>query len=583
MALDRVDEAAQRFETIVALVPRFHPAWINLGVAAHQVGDSETAAAHLRTALEIKPDDAGTYFRLGGILQEQGELDGAIECYRQGLAHDAENARAWFVLGDIHNQLGDIEKALAAYRRAVALRPDDLSARWRALLSLPIVYRTPAEIETTRDRYRQGLREWTAGLDDGLASNSAAFVEVLGSYTNFYLPYQGYDDTDLQEMYGGMLQRVAGTAFPNVMARSPRGRDRRRIGFVSANLHDSHTIRKLFAGWMQHLDRTTFEVHAFYLGDKGEDDIREVGAASDRLHFGWSGTKSAVERIAGMELDALIYPDIGMSPRVQLLSALRLAPVQCVSWGHPVTTGLDTIDFFLSSDLMEPAHGERHYREKLVRLPNLSIHYTETPLSKAAPPGGLDLQDEIPTFLCTQSLYKLLPQFDDVYPRIVKAAGPCRFWFIRTASLHATRLFEERLKRAFAAYGLRSEDFCRIFPHLNQNEFLGLNLAADVVLDSFLWSGGNTSLEAFACGKPVVTLPGPMMRGRHTSAMLERMEIPDLIAQDIDDYISIAIALIRDDGARREASTQVSTRKSRLFDDRAPVDALGAFLMSQMN
>ena len=51
------------------------------------------------------------------------------------------------------------------------------------------------------------------------------------------------------------------------------------------------------------------------------------------------------------------------------LAAQRLAPVQCNSLGHPETSGLPTIDYFLSSDLMEPLDAARHYTERLVRLP----------------------------------------------------------------------------------------------------------------------------------------------------------------------------------------------------------------------
>lgn len=45
----------------------------------------------------------------------------------------------------------------------------------------------------------------------------------------------------------------------------------------------------------------------------------------------------------------LIYPDIGMDPGAGQLGAHRLAPVQCVTFGHPKTTGYPTIDYFLSS------------------------------------------------------------------------------------------------------------------------------------------------------------------------------------------------------------------------------------------
>ena len=69
---------------------------------------------------------------------------------------------------------------------------------------------------------------------------------------------------------------------------------------------------------------------------------------------------------------------------VVMLAALWLAPIQCASWGHPDTTGLPTIDYFLSGELMEPPDADEHYTERLVRLPNLAIYYE--PLELASLP-----------------------------------------------------------------------------------------------------------------------------------------------------------------------------------------------------
>ena len=70
-----------------------------------------------------------------------------------------------------------------------------------------------------------------------------------------------------------------------------------------------------------------------------------------------------------------MYPEIGMNAPTMQMAALRLAPVQCTAWGHPVTTGLPTIDYFLSSELMEAENAQDHYSEKLIRLPNIGVSY----------------------------------------------------------------------------------------------------------------------------------------------------------------------------------------------------------------
>jgi predicted O-linked N-acetylglucosamine transferase (SPINDLY family) len=63
---------------------------------------------------------------------------------------------------------------------------------------------------------------------------------------------------------------------------------------------------------------------------------------------------------------------------------------------------------------------------------------------------------------------------------------------------------------------------------------------ADVLLDPPAWSGGNTTLEGLASGKPVVTLPGEFMRGRHGLAFLTQAKMGSLIARGEDDYVRLA-------------------------------------------
>ena len=146
----------------------------------------------------------------------------------------------------------------------------------------------------------------------------------------------------------------------------------------------------------------------------------------------------------------LVYPEIGMDPVCAQLAAQRLAPVQCNSWGHPETSGFPTLDFFLSSDLMEPANAQEHYTERLVRLPNLSV-YCEPPEHPvvSVTQADLGLRPDATVYWCSQAIYKYLPQFDQVLPRIAREVGDCQFTFIRfPGAAHVTEMFRRRLDAA---------------------------------------------------------------------------------------------------------------------------------------
>jgi predicted O-linked N-acetylglucosamine transferase (SPINDLY family) len=182
-------------------------------------------------------------------------------------------------------------------------------------------------------------------------------------------------------------------------------------------------------------------------------------------------------------------------------------------------------------------------------------------------------------YLCAQSLFKLLPQYDDAYPRIAMENRRARFLFIGGHSSFITEAFLHRLGRAFARCGLDATDYCLVLPRLPHAQFLGLCRAADVILDSPIWSGFNSTMEAIAFDKPVVTLPGPMMRGRHTYGVLRRLGIEDTVARDLDDYVDIAARIGADAPLRSAVVEQTRMREARLYDDREAIRSLERFLL----
>jgi predicted O-linked N-acetylglucosamine transferase (SPINDLY family) len=261
------------------------------------------------------------------------------------------------------------------------------------------------------------------------------------------------------------------------------------------------------------------------------------------------------------------------------LAALRLAPIQCVSWGHPITSGLPTMDYFLSSEFMEAAGAEAHYTERLVRLPRLSTCYTppefgETGLTRAS----FGLGDDRVLFFSPQSLFKYLPQYDEVFPRIAKGVGQsCQFAFIQGKSIHLNNQFQRRLEQAFAQYGLDYHDYVTLRPAMDTDRYLAMNRLADIFLDSIGWSGGNTTMEAIAADLPIVTMPGELMRGRHSLAFLIMMGVKDTIADNLTDYVATAVRLAMDEPWRRQLARKIAHNKHKIFGDMACIQGLEDF------
>jgi predicted O-linked N-acetylglucosamine transferase (SPINDLY family) len=218
--------------------------------------------------------------------------------------------------------------------------------------------------------------------------------------------------------------------------------------------------------------------------------------------------------------------------------------------------------------------------ERLVRLPNLSIHYEPLDVPPVAVSRAeLGLRPDATVFWCGQSLYKYLPQYDAMFARIAREVPGCQFAFIRyRRGDDANALFRQRLDRAFAAVGLRAEDHCVVLPRLDQQRFIAATGQADIFLDSLGWSGCNSMLESLAHDLPVVTMGGGLMRGRHGVAILTMMGVTETIAASIDDYVAIASRLGRDAAWRSAVKARIAANKHRVYRDRACIVALEDFL-----
>ena len=489
-------------------------------------------------------------------------------------------ADAAYNLGNALTQQNNLEEAAIQHRRALALQPAMAAAKFGLCMAqLPVLYADQAEIARRRQNYTEQL---TALHDEVLRSpDPGKFALGVGAGQPFFLGYQGLNDRAPQTIYGTMVCRIMAARYPQIALPKPPAADEPvRVGIVSGFFRD-HTVYRLFIeGWLGRLDRKRFKVFGYHTAERCDPATAKAASACDRFVHSPLSIDAWQQAIQSDSPHVLIYPEIGMDPVAAQLAALRLAPVQCVSWGHPETTGYPTIDYFLSSDLMEPADGQDHYTERLVRLPNLSIYYEPPDLSPTVlNRADLGLRADAVVYWCAQSLYKYLPQFDDVFARIAKDVGNCQFVFIEyPGSANVNGLFRSRLASAFAAHGLNSADCCVILPRLDRSRFVAAIGLCDAVLDSIGWSGGNSTLEGLAHDIPIATMAGPLMRGRHTMAILQMMGATETVTESVDDYVAVAVRLAKDVPWRNAITNQIGANKQRVYRDDKSIAALQGFL-----
>jgi predicted O-linked N-acetylglucosamine transferase (SPINDLY family) len=262
------------------------------------------------------------------------------------------------------------------------------------------------------------------------------------------------------------------------------------------------------------------------------------------------------------------------------LACLRLAPVQVAAWGHPETTGLPTLDYFLSAEDLDPPGAQECYTERLIRLPHLGCFYSPQDVAGLDPDlEALGIDKSAPVLLCPGVPFKYAAEHDAVFPAIARLLGRCRFIFF----IHQTRGLSEtlagRLRTVFAKAGLDANEFVVFIPWQTREAFHGLMKRADVFLDTIGFSGFNTAMQAVECGLPVVTREGRFLRGRLASGILKRMGLHELVAATEDEYVSLAAKLCQDAAHRARVRARIEQSRDVLFEDEAPIRALEDFLV----
>jgi predicted O-linked N-acetylglucosamine transferase (SPINDLY family) len=566
------EQALHYYHKALQADPGLAEAHHNMGVIYTELQNREKAVFHFEKAIALNPGIADSYSALGLFWLGENRFEQSLVLMEQAVAIKPHFAEGHFNMGLILHQMGEHRRSVTCFQKASACNPSYAPARWLHKLCLPMTYHSHEEVNQLRRRFSDNLDE----LIDSVHLETPAQIEYamqgIGSMTHFYLHYQGHNDIELQKKYGNWIHNIISARYPQwrlpPSTPPPRPGEKIRVGYISAFMYH-HTVGTFLAGWLENHNSDTFDIHCYHLGQKTDALTDHLRKHSHRFHHLAGNIEAAATQIASDGLHILVYNEVGMHIETMLLAALRLAPVQCAWWGHPVTTGLPTMDYFLSSNLMEPDNAGRYYSETLIRLPNLSLCYHPPKLPKnPLPRKALGIPPDRFIFLSSQSIYKYLPQHDDIYPLIAQKAPHAFFVFISHQSPLVTQRFSNRLREAFNRRNLDADRFCFFSDRLNPEQFLSLNMAADVLLDTLEWSGGKTTLEAISTGLPVVTCPGRFMRGRHAFAMLTMMGITDTIATDITAYCAIAVRLATDSGYFNAVKARFAQQRHKLYNDK---------------
>ncbi|QJR16464.1 tetratricopeptide repeat protein [Usitatibacter palustris] len=582
LALERFADAERALNYAVTLDPRYGLAHYNLARLHDVRGDSDRALTAARQAVNLDPRNVEAQLFLGDQYRRRRMADAARQCYVNAMAVAPSHSRAAITAAELTWETGFPEQAKQEFADVSQKHPGNFKAAVGARLILPEVYRDAAHVAQCREQYAQGLEQLHEIADRfEWARPEDAFTEIR--WTNFFLAYQGGADRELQQRYGALARRVLERVSPQWLE-SPKRRasgGKLRIGFFSHFFYNC-TAGRYFASWIRNLDREKFDSYVYYTNPWVAEDTRALAAAATRFrHLPGRPLQVLAQHVLADELDVLVYPELGMHADTFGLASLKLAPVQVSGWGHPTTTGLPSMDWFLSSAAMEPEGAQALYAEKLALLPGLGTNYVRPSGAADGDRASAGLPEGRRLYLVPQSVFKIHPDNDALIAEVLARDPQGTVVMFKANHPALGEALVARLAPHFEARGMEVDERVVFLPYMTHGEYLRVNRLCDVMLDTLHWSGGNTSLDALAMGLPLVTLPGQLMRGRQSAGMLDTLGVGgDLIARDTDDYVQRAIGIASDAERRRSLSAQIVDRQGELFGRDEPVRALETFLES---
>jgi predicted O-linked N-acetylglucosamine transferase (SPINDLY family) len=503
--------------------PRHGFGWKVLGALSKQMGRNEEALAFMQKAVKLSPDDAHAHNNLGFGYHDLGRMKEAEASYRRALQLRPDLAEAHNNLGMTLQETGRLDEAVASYRRALQLKPDYIEA----LSNLGAALQDTGQLGEAENYYRRAL---AIRPDDTTAHSNLLF---LLNYKPGSDPAVGIAEA---RRYGEKVSVRASSRFAEwTCEKQPK---RLSIGWVSGDFRN-HPVGYFLENLLKHLDREAFELIA-YPTARQEDELTtriKPYFSSWTPLYGLSD-EAAAKLIHADGLHILI--DLSGHTRHNRLPlfAWKPAPVQASWLGYFATTGVTEIDYLIADPWTLPETEERYFTEKIWRLPETRLCFSPPDIEVAVSPLPAQANGHL-TFGCFNTLAKVNDEVVALWSRVLKEIPDSRMY------LKAKQLGEDsarrRIAERFAAHGIPAERLILEGPEARE-QYLAAYRRVDIVLDTFPFPGGTTSVEALWMGVPVLTLSGRSFLFRQGVGLLANAGLREWIADDADDYVRRAAA-----------------------------------------
>lgn len=506
----RGDDAGMVYEMMAALEidPAFEYAYVDLGPALYRLGQFDAAHQVLADGTERFQNNAQLHFYRGNLFAEQHAHREAVECFQRTLAIEPEHATALANLSTSIRNLGAVDQAVSNLRKAIALQPDNAS--WHSNLLLTLQYQ-------------------------GKLSRQELFEEHLAFAKRFETPLRAQ--------------------WPEHQCRAVK-HDRLRVGYVSGDFRH-HSLAFFIEPTLRHHDRDRVEVFCYHAYPGGDSVTKRLQSLVEHWRPCASQTDQALaQQILDDEIDILIDLSGHTGYNRLLAFARKPAPVQMTWLGYQATTGLQAMDYRITDMSMDPpGMSEDFHSEKLLRIDSAACFQ---PAAESPSVNRLPALDGAPfTFASVNNPAKTTSAALDAWAEILHRAPGSRL-LVAGVDLQS----QHKIEQAFEARGIASERLELKAP-MPFSDYLLMHHRMDLILDTFPYNGGTTSLHALWMGVPMVTLGGVLPVERAGTSMLTGFGLPEFAVTTWQEYIAKATYFSQErallDSVRQSLRSRMST------------------------
>jgi len=280
-----------------------------------------------------------------------------------------------------------------------------------------------------------------------------------------------------------------------------------------------------------------------------------------------------VNTIRNDDLDILFIATnvTAVTRQICLLAIHRLARIQVTSGGSVVTTGMRNIDYYISGTLTDPSPtAQDHYQEKLVKLEGTAHCFSygteEIKLTTPVERDSLGIPQDAIVFISGANYFKIVPELIEIWAKIISRVANSVLVLLpfgpNWSNNYPKTEFINHLNSTFYRYGLGTERLIVLDPQPvpDREDMKKYYKIAEIYLDSYPFAGTTSLVEPLQVNLPVITRQGISFRSAMGSAMIQALDIPDLVADSEESYIELAIALGNDHKLRQQKSDQIKEK-----------------------